>query len=262
MIYDKETANLSHMTIWGWKLKYLEILKEFKYSKKRDEEAAKKLNERLEKKFSLKNLEKLIGNKPVFVIGAGPSLISSIPILKKFPKITKIAADGATKALVQGNIEPHIVVTDLDGDWSGLKKFAKTHTIFVVHAHGDNMDKLHLASEFKFCTGTTESSPFGKIHNFGGFTDGDRAVFLARHFHAKKIILFGMDFGNIIGKYSKNKISNKNIKIKKLRKGKELLEWLASKNSSGLFTTSKPIEGFKKIHYKDVSDTVSCKNAF
>ena len=43
-------------------------------------------------------------------------------------------------------------------------------------------------------------------------------------------------------------------KIKKLRRGKKLLEWLASKNKSGLYTTSKPIKGFKKIRYKDVDN--------
>jgi uncharacterized Rossmann fold enzyme len=61
-----------------------------------------------------------------------------------------------------------------------------------------------------------------------------------------------MDFGNIIGKYSKIKITNKKLKIKKLKHGKQLLEWLASKNSSNLYTTSKPIKGFKKIRYQEL----------
>ena len=262
MIYDKETTNLSHMTIRGWKTKYSEILNEFGFKKKDDIKSAELLNSLLRRKFSLKNLEKLIQRQVVFVIGAGPSLTSSIAILKRYPNVTKIVADGATKALLKNNIQPHIVVTDLDGDLQSLKKVGKTKTIFVVHAHGDNVDKLELITEFKHCIGTTESNPFGKIYNFGGFTDGDRAVFLAHYFHAKKIILFGMDFGTKIGSYSKNIVLNKKIKLKKLRTGRKLLEWLATKNGSKLFTTSKSIKGFKKIQFQDVHSIVSDKNAF
>jgi uncharacterized Rossmann fold enzyme len=114
-----------------------------------------------------------------------------------------------------------------------------------------------MVSNFKNCIGTTEAKSFGKIHNFGGFTDGDRCVFLAHHFKAKRIILFGMDFGNKIGKYSKTKIASKKIKIKKLKRGKKLLEWLATKNSSNLYTTSKPIKGFKKIRYSELEKVLS-----
>jgi uncharacterized Rossmann fold enzyme len=182
--------------------------------------------------------------------------------LKRFSFITKIVADGAVKALIENNIIPDILVTDLDGDEKSLKKIGKGKTIMVVHAHGDNFDKLELVSKFKNCIGTTEAKSFGKIHNFGGFTDGDRCVFLAKHFKAKKIILFGMDFGNKIGKYSKTKITSKKTKIKKLRQGKKLLEWIASKNSSDLYTTSKPIKGFKKIYYNELESVLADENAF
>ena len=245
-------ANLSHMTLPGWKKRYSEILKEFGYSEKKDFESAENLNSILKKKIPLSRLRDLIIRQDVFVIGAGPTLQSSIPVLKKYKTITKIVADGAVKALLEHNIKPEIVVSDLDGDKKSLKKIGKSNTIMVVHAHGDNLDKLELVSRFKNCIGTTETRSFGKIQNFGGFTDGDRCVFLAHHFKAKRIFLFGMDFGNKIGKYSQTKISNKKIKLKKLRRGKKLLEWLASKNSSDLYTTSKPIKGFKKIRYHDL----------
>ena len=98
-----------------------------------------------------------------------------------------------------------------------MKKIGKTKSIFVVHAHGDNIQKLEFVKNFKNCIGTTQSTPFDKIQNFGGFTDGDRGVFLANHFQAKKIILFGMDFGERIGKFSETKKRQKN-KIKKIEK--------------------------------------------
>jgi len=250
-------TNLSHMTLFGWEKRYSEILKEFGYSKKRDIESAKILNSILKNKFPLSKLRDLIFDKDVFVIGAGPTLLSSIPILKKYNSATKIVADGAVKALLENKIKPDILVSDLDGDKKSLKKIGKSNTIMVIHAHGDNIDKLELIAHFKNCIGTTETKSFGKIHNFGGFTDGDRCVFLAHHFKAKRIILFGMDFGNKIGKYSKTKILNKKIKIKKLKRGKKLLEWLASKNSCNLYTTSKPIKGFKKIRYSELEKVLS-----
>jgi len=245
-------TNLSHMTILGWKKRYSEILDEFGYNEKNDFESAKILNSLLKSNFPLKKLREKIEDQNVLVIGAGPSLSSSIPILKKYNSSTIIAADGSVKALIDNNIIPDILVTDLDGDEASLKKIGKGKTIMIVHAHGDNFEKLEMVKKFKNCIGTTETKSFGKINNFGGFTDGDRCVFLARHFNAKKIVLFGMDFGSKIGKYSKEKIPNKITKIKKLRRGKKLLEWLASKNSLELYTTSKPILGFKKIRYKEL----------
>ena len=245
------------MNVKGWGKKYSLILKEFRYSRKKDLEAAKVLNSILKKQFPIKKLEKKIKNQTVFVVGAGSSLVSCMHVLKKYKSITKIVADGATKALIENKIKSDIVITDLDGDQRFLKKASKGNAIMVVHSHGDNIEKLPLASEFKSCIGTTEGRPFRKIHNFGGFTDGDRCVFLAKYFGAKKIILFGMDFGTKIGRYSKEKIYDKHVKLKKLRRGKRLLEWLASKDNSKLYTTSKPIKGFSKIGFADLEKIIS-----
>ncbi|TLX69863.1 MAG: DUF115 domain-containing protein [Thaumarchaeota archaeon] len=245
------------MKLKGWEKKYSEILKKFHYSRRKDVKSAKILNSILKTKFPLKKLHGKIKNQTVFVIGAGSSLTQSITLLKKYKNITKIVADGATKALIENKIKSDIVVTDLDGEQESLKKASRENAIMIVHAHGDNMDKLHLATDFKYCIGTTEGKPFGNIYNFGGFTDGDRCVFLAKHFGAKKIILFGMDFGTKIGKYSKEKISDRATKIRKLRWGKDLLEWLALQEKSELYTTSKQIRGFNKIRYADLRKILS-----
>jgi len=249
-------CNLSDMTIAGWNSKYLEILNEFGYSKENDLDSAWLLDSILKNSVSLNKLKKIISSKSVFVIGAGPSLSSCLHILKKFHNETKIVADSAVQALLENKIKPDIVVTDLDGDEKSLRKVGKTDTIFVTHAHGDNIAKLHFVENFKNCLGTTQTKPIGKIYNFGGFTDGDRCVFLANHFGAKNIILFGMDFGRTIGKYSKTKSSERKIKIKKLRRGKKLLEWLATKRKTGLYSTSKSIKGFKKICYEELEEII------
>ena len=244
------------MKVRGWEKKYVKILKEFNFSRKEDEESARVLNSILKRRVSLKKIEEKIRNQTVFVVGAGSSLVSSIPILKKYKNITKIVADGATRALIENKIIPDVVVTDLDSEPEFLKKASKSGAIMVVHSHGDNIEKLHLALEFRTCIGTTEGRPFGNIHNFGGFTDGDRCVFLARYFKAEKIILFGMDFGPKIGRYSKIRVYDRRTKLKKLQHGKKLLEWLASKDSSGLYTT-RPIKGFTRIRAANLEKIIS-----
>ena len=237
--------------ISGWKKKYSDILKEFKYSEKKDKESARKLNSILVKTDVDEKISKIIKNQTVFVIGSGPSLSTAIPKLKNLKKSVKIAADSSVKILVENKIIPDIVITDLDGDEDTLKKIAKK-SIFVVHAHGDNIEKIEFVKKFKNVIGTTQTNPFDKIQNFGGFTDGDRGVFLANHFHAKKIILFGMDFGDKIGRHSNTKKAHRKTKLQKLKKGESLLEWLATITKSELFTTSKQIKGFKKIPYRNV----------
>jgi len=238
--------------ISGWKKRYFSILKELNYSEKKDKESALILDSILKKTDTIKKIRKLIEGKTIFVIGSGPSLSIAIPKLKKLEKSIKIAADSSLKPLVDNGIIPDIIVTDLDGNEDTIKKISKTKSIFVIHAHGDNIEKLQMVKKMKNCIGTTQTNPFNKVQNFGGFTDGDRGVFLASYFNAKKIILFGMDFGNQIGKFSNTKKSDRETKLKKLEIGRDLLIWLSTITKSELFTTSKHIEGFRKIPYKDL----------
>ena len=240
------------MTIRGWKTRYREIRGIFGYKESDDIASAKKLNSMIEKKFPSSNFKKKIFGKTVFVIGAGPSLDNAVTVIKKYENVTKIVADGAVQAFIKHKIKPDFLITDLDGDIKSIKKIARTNTPIIVHAHGDNTKHLEIVKKFRNKAGTTQSEKFGRLENFGGFTDGDRCVFFAENFKAEKIILFGMDFGNTIGKYSKHVVKDRSLKLKKLACGKKLLEWLAAKSSSELYTTSKPIKGFKKINLVDL----------
>ena len=239
------------MKISGWDIWYRRIVRDFGYSRKKDAEAASALSAIL-RSPPLGRLGGAICGRPVFVIGAGPSLSSSLDTLKKFRGVTKICADTAVAPLVKNGIRPHIIVTDLDGDLELLKRLGRTNITFVVHAHGDNIEKLEFARDFKVCIGTTQTRKIGKAYNFGGFTDGDRAVFMAEFFGASQIFLFGMDFGRVIGSHSKTKKAERLVKLKKLRYGRMLLEWLAPKSEADLFTLSRPIKGFKKITYREL----------
>lgn len=232
----------------GWNAKYRQIAASLGYSSVQDYRSALMLNSILQK-YPLERLGKLIRGRSVFVIGAGPSISSSLPSLRKYKDVLKICADTALVPLMKGGIIPQIVVTDLDGDLETLRRLGKTETIFIVHAHGDNIKRLEFARNFRNCIGTTQTRKIGNVYNFGGFTDGDRCVFLASFFGARKIFLFGMDFGDKIGRYSNTKKSDRVTKLKKLRHGKALLEWLAPQTRSELYTLSRPIRGFRKISY-------------
>jgi hypothetical protein len=230
-----------------WFPYYQNIRAEFGYSTEKDQEAARALSAMISKKaLDPRVLQKKLNGKNVFVVGAGPSLEDGIELLKKNKSAVKIAADGAAQALLKNKIKPDIVVTDLDGDAASLQKAEKTGAIMVVHAHGDNTAMLKkLVPKFRKLVGTTQVMPLENVHNFGGFTDGDRCVFLAEEFGAKKIVLVGMDFGTEIGKYSKKKVKNAELKRRKMEAGRRLLEVLAKQSRSQLFDTSKkPIRGF------------------
>ncbi|MBI0581525.1 MAG: hypothetical protein JET69_00735, partial [Methanomassiliicoccales archaeon] len=68
-------------------------------------------------------------------------------------------------------------------------------------------------------TPTTQGRPFDGVYNFGGFTDGDRAVMLARHFGARMIRLAGFDFDDPRPKAGKDP----EVKRRKLREARRLI---------------------------------------
>ena len=239
------------MTIRGWKTQFKEIRKEFGYLEKVDLISAKKLDSLLKRKNSKRQFQNMIRGKTVFIIGAGPSLTRSLKYIKKSKNVTKIVADGAVRALLEKNIKPDILVTDLDGDLKSIEKIGKTRIPIIVHAHGDNYEKLEIVKKLKNVVGSTQTRKIGKIENFGGFTDGDRCVFLAEYFNARKIVLIGMDFGQKIGKYSKHRIVDRKIKIKKLKFGKKIVEWIGTKSKADLFSTNR-IKGYKTIRMVDL----------
>lgn len=218
------------MNFREWKRFYYKILKDFSFSEKSDAKAAEILNELL-KPVDISILRKKIRGRRANVYGAGPSLEK----IKKFPRGVNIAANGAASFLLERGVVPDIIVTDLDGKIKDLLRANRKGSLVVVHAHGDNIDAIKkYAAKFKI--GTTQSKPFGSLHNFGGFTDGDRAVFLAEHFKAKKIALYGMDFRSKLGRYSFSRDSK--TKRKKLLWAEKLINYLR-RNSRVEITWSK-----------------------
>lgn len=238
-----------------WFPYYQGIRAEFGYSSEKDQEATKALSEMIKKKaLDAKVLQKKIKGKKVIVVGGGPSLedAAALNYIKKNKNFVKIVADGAVQFLIENKIKPDIVVTDLDGNPAFLQKAEKLGAIMVVHAHGDNTKMVKkLVPKFKKLVATTQVMPLENVYNFGGFTDGDRCVFLADEFGAKKIVLLGMDFGNSIGKYSKEKVKDPELKKQKMQAGRRLLEMLAKQSRTQLVDTAKrPVKGFARLTIK------------
>jgi uncharacterized Rossmann fold enzyme len=234
-----------------WFPYYQGIRAEFGYSSEKDQEAARMLSDLAKKKaIDPKVVERKIKGKNVIVIGAGSGLEDdrAAKYVKKNKNFVKIAADGAVQFLIENKIKPDIVVTDLDGDPAFLQKAEKAGATMVVHAHGDNMPLLKkLVPKFKKIVATTQVSPLENVYNFGGFTDGDRCVFLADEFGAKKIILIGMELDGP-AKYSKERAKDPELKKQKMQAGKRLLEMLAKQSKSELADASKrPVKGFSPL---------------
>jgi uncharacterized Rossmann fold enzyme len=235
---------------------YKKIIKEFGFSQKDDENSAKILNNLLMNKKSLSPQKIFIKEKSI-IFGAGPSLKDNIEFLKNIDldEFTLIAADGATSALAEDGITPHIIVTDLDGEIDHLLKADQEGSIMVVHAHGDNPKKIRkYVPQLHHVMGTTQTTPNKNVYNMGGFTDGDRGVFLAVELGVKCIVLAGMDFGKITTRYSRPNLDSAEaeadiIKQKKLEYGKKLVEWVARNEDVTIINISKgeKIEGVDNL---------------
>ena len=221
-----------------WEKYYTEILEDFGFSRENDEESAKLLDEILSTEgcLTLDDLSEIVGFSDKFIVfGAGPSLKEHVTFLKEnydLRDYVLVAADGATTALIEQKIAPDIVATDFDGNLDDILLANFRGANVVIHAHGDNIDKIaKLTPFFTSVLGTTQSQPVGNLYNFGGFTDGDRALFLAVALGASEITLAGMDFGDIVTKYSRPNIETElakadEFKKKKLKYAEMFTQWI------------------------------------
>jgi len=173
-----------------WEPHYCEILAYFGFDRGGDEKAARLLAQ-LMPRDNLLSLAALTCGNPVTVCGNAPCLKDELG------KINGVvfAADAASDVLDAHGIRPDAVFTDLDGASDRLLALNKAGTIVVVHAHGDNIALLkHWIPRFEGpLVATTQGTPLAHVHNFGGFSDGDRAVFAADELGAEQITLIGFD---------------------------------------------------------------------
>ena len=178
------------MELQRWEGIYEEILRDMGYDRSSDESSARLLK-------TLTQMSDLIDDDDVYDLMRGTVAIigPAEPDLSGLDGKTVIAAGSATETVMKALV-PDIVVTDLDGDIQSQIEASDRGAITFIHAHGDNSDLImRYAKEFRGpIVLTTQATPDNVIRNYGGFTDGDRAVCIARHFGASEIELRGFDF--------------------------------------------------------------------
>jgi 2-amino-4-hydroxy-6-hydroxymethyldihydropteridine diphosphokinase len=194
----------------AWEPYYKAILEDFGWTPEGDEEAARIMAPMLSDPApTLARLKELINGRDVLVCGKAPRLKDDLKSIDR-SKYTVIAADGATSTLLEAGIVPDIIVSDLDGSHADLLKANAKGAIVLAHAHADNIPAVReMVPKLKNVIGTTQARPFNHVYNFGGFSDGDRCVFLAKEFGARSIKIIGFD------------LSDTNVTPKKLKK----LKW-------------------------------------
>ncbi len=185
-----------------WAPIYRAIAEELAYPFEREETVAGRLRELLPSDARVDGLgrvtERLRGRSVVVVglaPGAGPPPVWSLP----GPRPALVAADGATRVCLDAGLVPEVVVTDLDGPVPSEVDANARGAIVVIHAHGDNGPELERwVGEFPGeLAGTWAGPPKDGLFDVGGFTDGDRAAYLAEAAGASRVVLWGFDFRSV-----------------------------------------------------------------
>jgi uncharacterized Rossmann fold enzyme len=147
-----------------------------------------------------------------------------------------VAADGATARCLDAGLVPDLVVTDLDGPVPSEVLANSRGAIVVVHAHGDNVAAVdRWVPEFSGeVVGSWAGPPEPGLMNVGGFTDGDRAAYLAQHFGASRILLWGFEFSSV----EEAVPAQQARKLAKLRWARELLGILGDRTGIEMLSWS------------------------
>ena len=192
---------------------------DFQFSREEDEMSALLLSRLLEEKGAISSqaLKNAIHGKQVTVAASAFEPHQAYDVGDG----VLIATGSSMELFLAMDKVPDIIVTDLDGDIEIQLELDRRGSIVVIHAHGDNAAAIEeWVPQFTGrVIGTTQSKPLQNVHNFGGFTDGDRAALMADHFHANEIKLLGFDFENPVPKPG----SDPEVKKRKLAWARKLI---------------------------------------
>ncbi|WP_254767954.1 6-hydroxymethylpterin diphosphokinase MptE-like protein [Salinilacihabitans rarus] len=201
-----------------WEPVYEAILDDFGFDRRADERARDVLAA-LAEPFDLDRLAG-VRDATVAVAGAGPSLESADALARAREADVVLAASTAADVLEARDVGVDCMVTDLDKNPDTVRAFTARNTPVAVHAHGDNVPAVREVvpdCDLQSLLPTTQAAPRGPVCNFGGFTDGDRAAFLADHLGAAELVFVGWDLDDP---------SVDPVKARKLAWAERLLYWL------------------------------------
>jgi len=153
---------------------------------------------------TLGRLHSLLEDRLVLVAGSGSSLDAQLARLtgpeRLYPPrshLALMAANGAVEGVMKTGCVPDIIVSDLDSPPELISEALEKGAVLIALAHGDNREVVaRFVPQLRgHVIGTTQREASPPLLNFGGFTDGDRGVMVARALGAKDIVLLGFDFG-------------------------------------------------------------------
>jgi uncharacterized Rossmann fold enzyme len=178
-----------------WEPVYEAILADFGYDRAGDERARDTLADLLADAplFDPGRLD--VAGDTVAVAGAADCLDTDLPLAREADAV--FAASTAADRLRAQGVSVDCMVTDLDKNPGTVQTLAAEGTPVAVHAHGDNIPALRAwipAVESRALVPTTQAAPTPRVRNDGGFTDGDRAAFLADALGATRLVFPGWNF--------------------------------------------------------------------
>jgi uncharacterized Rossmann fold enzyme len=201
-----------------WEPVYERICADFGYDRSGDEAARDELAALFEDVTPFDPTRIRIEGETVAIAGAGPTLESDATLAREAD--TVLAASTATDRLQAIDVRVDCMVTDLDKNPETVRALTEAETPVAVHAHGDNREAIAQVVpdlDKGWVIPTTQAEPVGSLRNDGGFTDGDRAAFLADALGADRLVFPGWTFEDpTVG----------SEKAKKLRWAERLLYWL------------------------------------
>jgi uncharacterized Rossmann fold enzyme len=204
------------MNFGTWDPVYTQILGDFGFDRAADERARDELAALCDP-FDEQRL-RVVDGASVAVVGAAPSLANETDRAADAEYV--FAASTAVDVLRDHGVAVDLMVTDLDKNPETARELSRVGVPVAAHAHGDNLPAVRewipqFGSEHVLAT--TQAAPTGPVVDYGGFTDGDRAAFLADEFGANELQFVGWEFDDpSVGP----------MKAKKLRWAERLLEWL------------------------------------
>lgn len=205
-----------------WRPTYDAILDDFGFDRAADEHARDALDALLADRLAadVRELRARVRGREAFIVGGAATEDDVRAIPADAPVLV---TDGAARVAVPLR-QPLAVVTDLDGDIIIQAAANAVGIPLFVHAHGDNRSALHehVPRLVGPLVGTTQAKPAGRVQNYGGFTDGDRACCIAAALGARSLRLVGFDFDEPRGKPG----SDRAVKLRKLAWARRIIEGL------------------------------------
>jgi hypothetical protein len=199
-----------------WEPAYEAILTDLGFDRAADERVRDWLAERAEP-FDAGRLSGLSGAR-VAVAGGADTLSAELSVCREADAV--VAASGAAAVCRAAGVGVELMVTDLDKTPETAVELTHEGTPVAVAAHGDNLPALREyvpRMDPEWLLATTQAAPRGPVVNPGGFTDGDRAAFLADEAGAAGLRFPGWAFDDpTVGV----------MKRRKLRWAERLLHWL------------------------------------